>query len=335
MMAHSPWLTLIVPAGSAALAGPAAAGGATQLAKIAGRGALARAYDRRDRAHAALRPWQRGLLAALQLTEGTYPSAPVSALAGGAEGPRAFWMHLEPVHLVTSLDSLSLLPLSGAAQVTAEERERLREGVADHLREWNLELRVLTDGTWNVRGLQALEIVTFCPEAAATSALENALPQGKDAGALRRLMTELQMLLHTHPVNEVRARTGLPAINALWPWGSGVGTDIGADTLPLAFGEAAYLRGLYLHQPQSIHPAPADSRQLLQSSAAMTRVIAVVAAEDQAALEENWVAPLARALAAGQLSRLDLVLDDWHVDVSRAALRKFWRRPLPPSQWAA
>lgn len=335
MMAHPPWLTLIVPAGSAALAGPSAAGGATQLAKIAGRGALARAYDRRERAHAALRPWQRGLLAALKLTNGAYPSAPVSALAGGAEPPGAFWMHLEPVHLATSLDSLSLLPLTGVAQVTPEERERLRTGVADHLREWHLELHVLADGTWNVRGLQALEITTLCPEAATACELQNALPHGKDAGAVRRLMTELQMLLHNHPVNETRARAGLPAINSVWPWGSGVVADMGADPLPIAFGAAPYLRGLYLHQPQSILPAPGDAGQLLQSFSSTTRVIAVVVAEDQDALEETWVAPLARMLAAGQLARLDLVLDDWHVDVSRAALRKFWRRSLPPSQWVA
>jgi hypothetical protein len=165
--------------------------------------------------------------------------------------------------------------------------------------------------------------------------LESALPRGKDAGSVRRLMTELQMLLHDPPVNERRQRAGLPVINALWPWGSGTGAAAGSTSLPAAFGKAPYLRGIYNSDPHSIHPAPTDCAELLRSVTPRSRAVAVVAVEDQAVLEESWVAPLARALAVGQLSRLDLVLDDWHLDVSRSSLRKFWRKSLPPSQWAA
>ena len=204
-MSHSPWLTLIVPGGSAALAGASgiAAEPATQLAKIAGRGSLRRTYDRRDQLHSALRPWQRGLLAALGLSDDEHASAPLCAQESGEDEAGTFWMHLEPVHFVTGLDRLNLLPLRGAAGVTHEESESLRAVIAAHLREWNLELRVLTDGTWNVRADQAMAITTTCPEAAATVELESALPRGKDAGALRRLMTELQMLLHDQRVNEI------------------------------------------------------------------------------------------------------------------------------------
>jgi len=337
MMSQSCWLTLIVPGGSAALAGAAdiAAEHATQLAKIAGRGSLGRAYDRRDQHHAALRPWQRGLLAALRLSGGEYASAPLCAQEHGEDRPGAFSMHMEPVHFVTGLDRLNLLPLTGPARVTHQERELLLAVIAAHLREWNLELQALTDGTWNVRADQALEITTACPEAAACGELGTALPRGKDASSVRRLMTELQMLLHDHPVNERRVRAGLPVVNALWPWGSGTSVAAGSAHLPSAFGDAPYLRGIYRRDPHSMHPAPANGADLLQSVAPTTRAIAVVAVEDQAMLEESWVAPLARALAGGQLSRLDLVLDDWHLDVSRSALRKFWRKSLPPSQWAA
>ena len=40
---------------------------------------------------------------------------------------------------------------------------------------------------------------------------------------MRRLMTELQMLLHEHPVNEARAARGVPTVNAVWLWGGGEG----------------------------------------------------------------------------------------------------------------
>jgi len=336
-MSHSSWLTLIVPGGSAALAGASgiAAEPATQLAKIAGRGSLRRTYDRRDQLRSALRPWQRGLLAALGLSDGEHASAPLCAQESGEDEAGTFWMHLEPVHFVTGLDRLNLLPLRGAAGVTHEEGESLRAVIAAHLREWNLELCVLTDGTWNVRADQAMAITTTCPEAAATVELESALPHGKDAGALRRLMTELQMLLHDQRVNDRRLRAGIPAINALWPWGSGTSAAAVSAPMPAAYADAPYVRGLYRRDTRSIQAAPNDCARLLQSVSSTDRVIAVVAVADQAALEERWVAPLARALAAGQLSRLDVVLDDWHLDASRSALRKFWRKPLPPSQWAA
>jgi len=337
MMPQSCWLTLIVLGGSTALAAAAdvAAGQATQLARIAGRGSLRRAYDRRDRTQAALRPWQRGLLEAIGLQGAQYPSAPVSALASGRLEAGAFCMHLELVHFVTGLDRLNLLLLNGAARVTDGERESLRAVVAKHLQEWDLELRTLADGTWNAHTSRELEVVTTCPEAAAVVELESALPRGKDSGSVRRLMTELQMLLHDHPVNEQRSRRGLPVINAIWPWGSGTSGAAAPAQLPSAFGDVPYLRGLYVSSPQSIHPAPRDCAALLQSVESTARAVAVIAVEDQAMLEQGWVAPLTGALAAGRLSRFDLVLDDWHVGVDRSALRKFWRKALPPSQWAA
>ena len=51
---------------------------------------------------------------------------------------------------------------------------------------------------------RALDVRTVTPETAAAIPLEQAMPQGRDAPALRRLMTELQMLLHEHPVNVER-----------------------------------------------------------------------------------------------------------------------------------
>jgi hypothetical protein len=38
---------------------------------------------------------------------------------------------------------------------------------------------------------------------------------------LKRLLTEVQMLLHHHPVNLARQEQGLPVINSLWCWAGG------------------------------------------------------------------------------------------------------------------
>lgn len=47
------------------------------------------------------------------------------------------------------------------------------------------------------------------------------LPHAREATPWRQLATEVQMLLHTHPVNEKRSSAGLMPVNALWFWGAG------------------------------------------------------------------------------------------------------------------
>lgn len=354
LMATSPWLTLIVPGIGAALARAAQMQSnrgqrdRTQLASMAGRGSLRYAWDRRDLA--GLRPWQRGLLAALGLPASAYPSAAVSAsgsIEESVDAQGSGWLHAEPVHFITGLDRLSFLTLQGEAAVSDVERAALEPVLAEHLRASNCELHSISSPapTWLIAAGRTFNAVTLCPDAAATNELDQVMPRGPEGGTLRRLMTELQMLLHEHPVNDARARRGLPAINAVWLWGGGAidtgNTDIGAiqpaqpqPVLPLAFADEPYLRGIYRLHRQSIRPLPRSCDQLLCGIATAPRAIAVVSTvDDLDALETQWIEPLKRALADGAIDRVDLILDGWHLDVSRGSLRRFWRRPLPPAQW--
>lgn len=47
------------------------------------------------------------------------------------------------------------------------------------------------------------------------------MPDRPEAATLRRLMSEVQMLLYQHPVNEEREAAGLPAVNSIWLSGCG------------------------------------------------------------------------------------------------------------------
>ncbi len=189
-------------------------------------------------------------------------------------------------------------------------------------------------GGWFIRSARALQAMTSSPQAAATNDLQAMMPRGADAPGLRRLMTELQMLLHEHPVNEARARRGLPAINALWLWGAGTASPMSHERrLPLAFGDHAFLRGIYQLHGQRVTALPENGDTLVAAANKAQRVVAVVPAAELRSLESQWIAPLVQALAARRIDRLDLVLDEWHLDSDRAALRRFWRRPLSPAQW--
>jgi len=47
------------------------------------------------------------------------------------------------------------------------------------------------------------------------------LPAGDGSRKLIKLMTEAQILLHTHPINKKRREQGKREANATWPWGQG------------------------------------------------------------------------------------------------------------------
>ena len=339
-MPASPRLTLIVPGIGAALAqSPAQTAesiDAPTLARVAGRGALSCAWSRRDAQHAGLRSWQRGLLATLDLSPGACASAPVSACGSGIAQAGEYWMQLEPVHFAAGLDRLSFLPLSAAAAVQEAELAALAPLLAGHLRSCGMELHTLADGGWSARCERAWNVDTVNPEAATARELDQVMPKGLDAGPLRRLMTELQMLLHDHPVNDARARHGLPAINAIWFWGTGsVPAPQPAGELPPAYGDLPYLRGIYALHKQSLQPAPATCDAMLAAIATAKRALAVIPCADLRALDAQWIAPLNAALASRRIARLELILDSWLLHLDRAALRRFWRKALPPSQWAA
>jgi hypothetical protein len=301
-----------------------------QLARLAGRGSVTkRAIDaRQDALHAAI-------LDALQLHESAdkHPSAAV--IRTGLSGRRAdgFWLRAQPIHFAAGLDRLTTVPLRGQARMSVAERESLTPTIVDHLQTTGFELHVGADGEWLLRSAAPLQVQTVTPEFAAANPSEDILPRGRDAGGLRRLMTELQMLLHEHPVNAQRQRRGLPALNAIWVHGEGMLSDSSPASLPAACGDDVYLRGLYLLHDRPLASRPADAAALLKQVSGPT--VAMIDVTNAATLETQWLAPLSRALLSGAISKLTVMFDTWQVVTSRAAMFKFWRGDLQPANWGA
>jgi hypothetical protein len=298
------------------------------LERLGGRGSIRALPPPRD----GLRTWQVALLDALGVHDSVlYPSAAVTRTGDTQEPARGFWLHLQPMHFMAGLDRLTAVMLHGASDVARAELAELEPTIGAHLRASGMQLVTTSQDGWLVHSERALDVQTATPETAASSALHQAMPQGRDAAELRRLMTELQMLLHEHPVNVVRQRRGLPEINAVWFHGSGAIGEPQRYALPQAFGDDLYLRGIYRLNDAAVTAAPVDAQALL--ARLDSRAVAVVAADDVDVLEAAWIAPLMRALAAGVIGQLEIVIDRWNVKVARHALLKFWRGTRMPAQW--
>jgi hypothetical protein len=300
------------------------------LARLGGRGSI-RALPPPS---AGLRAWQVALLDALRIDNYVqYPSAAVTRTGDAREPARGFWLHLQPMHFMAGLDRLTAVVLHGSSGVARAELAELEPTIGAHLRGTGMQLVTTSQGGWLVHSERTLDIQTATPETAAASPLEQAMPQGRAAPELRRLMTELQMLLHEHPVNVTRLRRGLPEINAVWFYGAGEIRNLQRYALPQAFGDDLYLRGIYRLNDVDVTAAPPDAHALL--ARLRSRAVAVVAADDIDALEAAWIAPLSRALAAGALARLQIVIDRCAVTVARPSLLKFWRGQRAPAEWDA
>lgn len=303
---------------------------APRLARLAGRGSVAgRHVDAgQDALHAAV-------LDALQLRDaaGKFPSAAVIRTAITGERASGFWLRAQPIHFAAGLDRLTTVPLRGAARMSAAERATLSPLLVDHLQSTSFQLHEGAAGEWLLRSEAPLQVQTVTPEYAAANPYAEILPRGRDAGMLRRLMTELQMLLHEHPVNTQREARGLPVLNAIWVHGEGMLSDMKASSLPTACGDDVYLRGIYRLHDQPVKQPPVDARALLEQVTGPT--VAIVEAPDLDEFEAKWLAPLSRALLGGTIAQLTVQFNEWRVDTRRAEMFKFWRRDLRPVHWSA
>lgn len=125
----------------------------------------------------------------------------------------------DPIHIETSMQGVTLYPKS--LDMTAREAEVLCRDLNTFLGQDDLSLSVdkYSPQHWYLSGEGLKSLVSTPLAQVEQDHLLAALPQGTNKAYWHRLWSELQMLLHRHPVNQTRAAQGQKAINALWFWG--------------------------------------------------------------------------------------------------------------------
>jgi hypothetical protein len=299
---------------------------------------LARARQR-DAASHTLEGW---LAAAFGLGEEALAAGALTLGAAGGDTGEGSWVRADPVHLRLMRDRLILVPPEALA-IAPEEAGAICEALNRHFG-GALELRVVDPRRWCARAAQDLG-----PQN--TPALEAAgreVALARDSGPL---LTEMQMLLHAHPVNAAREARGEPPINSLWLWGGGQVPKPSSrwDTVladePLARGLARLARAGSRPLPSSadawLEGAPQDGRCLvvldaLRAPAALGETASYD--ENLKALEAAWFVPLLAALRSGRAGMVTLHVPDGGQPASfeavRGDLRRIWRRPRALERYA-
>ncbi|MDO5289817.1 MAG: phosphoglycerate mutase [Pseudomonadota bacterium] len=171
---------------------------------------------------------------------------PWAAWATATTGTPCAW--LSPVHLQLGLDHVLLIPPDALPLHEADSRALLA-ACAPLLAEDGLHVQHHTPGCWLATGAPLAQLRTRSPQRAASQRLTRAqLVQADDPARQRqltRLMSELEMLLASHPVNTAREAAGLLPLNALWLHGAGQ-----LDALPPDTGVA---QAQHLGQGAALH----------------------------------------------------------------------------------
>jgi hypothetical protein len=260
------------------------------------------------------------------------PIAPLSRVDDTGEIDGGWWARADPVHLAAVRDHLRLVP---DPRPTHDEALALVATCNELLAAHGCVLEAPHARRWYLRAPRALEFTAPDPSVAAGLDVFPHLPSGRDAAFARRLLTELQMVLHEHPVNRARESQGLFAINSLWLWGGGVLPRVppGAGLPPLWSDEPA-ARGLWRVADGAVRELP-ERFAAVEPGVVVTGGLEAVALrgdalECAAALERvdaGWLDPIVRALRGRTLSRARLVLGGAGMYLAEPrGLARWWKR---------
>jgi hypothetical protein len=263
-----------------------------------------------------------------------WPVAPFSWLADGGEAGGAFWLRADPVHLRADRDVLVLSEVD-AADLTAGSAETLVDALNAYFQPDALRFFAAAPARWYVELPAAPDMRTSPTHAVAARNVDPFLPQGPDALAWHRRFNEIQMLFHSHPVNEAREAAGQPTVNSVWFWGGGILPDRVRGRFARVWSDDPLARGLARAARIDQAAAPAGAEEWLSAAGDGTHLVVLDhpgSRQDDAlaTFERAWFAPLLQAVKNRRLSALGILAersdDMLRFDLAAGDLWKFWRR---------
>ena len=266
--------------------------------------------------------------------------APLAALGAGIDVANRWVIRADPVGIIVGRDDARL---DGYVHdLRDDQRTTLLAMLNAHFTDDGLVFHAPGADAWFATSTAQHAIDTTPVEHSIGRPLRSLLPVGPDAARWRRWLTEVQMLLHEHPLAADAARP----VNALWFSGGGVLPDAARIPSVRAIGARVrngdLLRGLARLQGDDAE-IPATFGEIVGRTkreaiaVALPRVGSLDAWEHAA---RDFLAPALDALDRGALSSVKLMADgepgaaSWHAERSSWLARLTRRRaqfvaPIP------
>ncbi|MGI9249201.1 MAG: hypothetical protein ACR2QI_09320 [Woeseiaceae bacterium] len=155
------------------------------------------------------------------------------------------------------------------------------------------------------------------------------LPHGDGAASYRNLISEIEMALHDHAVNQRRIADGQQPVNSLWLWGGGRAPEREVRPQPPLFANDPLLLGYWESATSVTQLWPGDMDQCIDASEG--NFVAVVPEfEEDLVFLQDCLQKLRAALRGKRVGRLTILFrDGLRADVERSHALRFWRRNSP------
>ncbi len=156
------------------------------------------------------------------------------------------------------------------------------------------------------------------------------MPAGDDVAAHDLLVSELQMALHDHAINQSRALLGKRTANSIWIWGGGTAPAQEARPIPPLIADDPLFRGYWLSCKGNVRTWQGNLDEALDY--APDGFVAVVPLELESAGDAmtDHLENLRVILKRGDLLKLTLLFrDGLRVEIEKRDAIRFWRKVSP------
>jgi hypothetical protein len=262
---------------------------------------------------------------------GTAPLAAALAAYDLDDTPSADVMCSEPVYLRADAARVVLFDAASIG-LSATESDALLALLNPAFADQGLRFRRgRSPLRWYVEGVALPHFESAAPRTLHGTALEPNMTQMRGLGPLNTVMTEIQMLLHECPVNQARVEAGKPPVNSIWFWGAGSLTapdNPSAQHLICADDIAAACAGYFAIDYHR------NAHTLAGIVSRATGPVAILCPPDSAEgrlkpFMDEIFQPALVGLRERRVADISVITGPSRFVLSRAALRRFWRRSQP------
>lgn len=275
-------------------------------------------------------------------SEQSIPVAAVSYLGDTGKIAGQWVVRADPVHLMPSRDELILTGPENLS-LTRAEAEHIAAVLNDFYKEDGWYIEVATPERWYLHLPVNPDVRTHKLSEVLDKAIGEFMPHGSDERLWRRVMNEVQMVLHHNDVNVQRQSENQLPVNSLWFWGEGDLPAFGHSRWsqlwsiePVSLGLAQLTRTPRDKLPTNSHEwlskinTPGEHLLIynhLQSEMYMNPETWNNSLNN---FQENWLKPLLQALRDGEIDQLTLdPCNGKKYRLSSGGLKRWWARKKP------
>ena len=186
-----------------------------------------------------------GLFSLFNLTSATdeVAVAAVTAAYDRLDAGQGWWLRADPVYLQPDRDQ-AVLVASEELHLQPEECAALLETINAHFAADGWHMQAPHPQRWYLRLDEADDIRTTPLPQVMARGVNQYLPQGKNRRQWHTHLNELQMLLHNHPINQLRTREGKLPVNSVWFWGEGSMPTVTSSNWDQVYGDDVLIEAL-------------------------------------------------------------------------------------------